>query len=100
MTGDHSMTDDRADGAFAWLLDDRADSPFRWPLWCPRGHTSSTIQPAIQPGSRPSEGHNPSPHGPGGLLGNVSERSERERRITTQVRKVIAAAGARVQRSP
>jgi hypothetical protein len=79
MTGDHSMDDDRADGAFAWLLEDRADSPFTWPLWCPRGHTSSTIQPAIQPGSRsrslrsltlpskprPSEGHDPAPDGPG-----------------------------------
>jgi hypothetical protein len=79
------MSDSRADGAFGWLLDARADSPFRWP---------------IQPGSRPSEGHNPSLDGPGGLLGNVSERSERERRITIQVRKMIAAAGARVQRSP
>jgi hypothetical protein len=92
------MSDSRADGAFAWLLDDRDDSPFRWALWYPRGHTSLSLAPAIQPGSRPSEGYDPSR--PGGLLSNVGGCSERERRITTQVRKVIAAAGARVQRSP
>jgi hypothetical protein len=95
MTGDHSMSDDRADGAFTWLLDDCADSLFRWPLWYPCGHTSLSLPPAIQPGSRLSEGHDPSPDGPGGLLGNVSER-----RITVQVRRMIAAAGAGVQRSP
>jgi hypothetical protein len=89
------MSDSRADGACAWLLDDRADSPFRWLIGCPRGQSSSTPPPGIQRGSRPSERHDPSPHGPGGLLGNVSER-----RITIQVRKMIAAAGARVQRSP
>jgi hypothetical protein len=87
------MSDDRADGAFGWLLDDCDDSPFRWALWRPCGQMPSSIPLGTQPGSRLSDRHDPSPDGHDGLLGNVSEL---ERRITVQVHKMIAAAGAKV----